>query len=189
MVCGTLWVSCAPKTASLTVTSADEPHQFYTLDKKMIVQADSLFREAQYEIARMQYTKIRNEFPQTPSGAQAQYNLGYINIFFDNPFADYNAGLREFKRFQTDYPKDKRITVVNNWIRLLTVLKDFDQGYARNEEQLKALKDKQKGLMKNFGTLQDVYMRYDVTIDSLKSHIKKLEGIIDYLDSDSKRGQ
>jgi outer membrane protein assembly factor BamD (BamD/ComL family) len=149
----------------------------------MLVQADSLFRDEQYEIAKIQYTKIRDEFPQSPSGAQAQYNLGYINIYYDNPFADFGAALREFKRFQTDYPNDKRIIMVNNWIRLLTVMKDFDDGYNKSTEQLKTYKEKQRSLLKNFETLQDVYMRYDGTIDSLKAHIKKLEGVIEYLDS------
>jgi type I site-specific restriction endonuclease len=182
-------VACAPKSmgastsGGISPAASSETYQLYSQDRKMLVQADSLFRDEQFELARILYLKIRDAFPQSSSGAAAQFNLAYINIFYNNPFADYSAGLREFKRFQTDYPNDKRTNMVNSWIRLLTVLKDFDDGHSQGVEQLKALKEKQKALMKNFDNLQEGYIKYESATDSLKHQIKKLEGVIEYLDS------
>ena len=154
----------------------------YTYQDKVLAEADSLFRVGNYELSKLRYAKVRDDYPKTPSGARAQYSLGYIEVYFDNPFADYNAALREFKRFATMYPNDKRIDMVNNWIRILTILQDFGKSYYGSHSQLKQLKDKRSAIFKNYSTLQDAYLRCDKMADSLKQRIQILEGIIAEID-------
>lgn len=173
-------VSCSPKTTFAPQSIRETP--IYSQDKKLLVKADSLFKNENYELAIRVYTKIRDEFPQTTSGVIAQYKLGYINIFFGNPFADYRAALREFKRFQNEYPNDKNNELVNNWIRLLTVFEDFEGYYNKGSESMEEWRRKEKEILKNYETLQDAYLRCDAETDSLKRHIQKLEGIIEYID-------
>lgn len=175
-----LFNSCVPP-AVREEPEVDE-QKFYTMEKKMLVTADSLFGAENYELAKIQYTKIRDEFPQTAAGAMAQYKLGYINIYFDNPFADYRAAQREFKRFLTDYPEDKRIDLIKNWVRLLTVFEDFDREYHKGYSKMQQLDSKEKEILDNFGTLQDAYFRCEAQNDSLQKHIQKLEGIIQYIE-------
>jgi outer membrane protein assembly factor BamD (BamD/ComL family) len=165
-----LFARCAPQVA------------VYSYEVKLLGEADSLFQAGNYEGAKVKYAKVRDDHPQTPSGASAQYALGYTNIFFNNPFADYNAALREFKRFASTYPDDKRIDLVNNWIRLLTVLQDFGKNYYGSTHQLENLKNRQSSIFKDYSTLQDAYLRCDRAVDSLSQRIAVLEGIIAELD-------
>ncbi|MBD3392831.1 MAG: outer membrane protein assembly factor BamD [Chitinivibrionales bacterium] len=154
----------------------------YTYKDKLLAEADSLFREGNYEYALRKYAKARDEYPKTAVGARAQYSLGYVNVYYDNPFADYNAALREFKRFAATYPGDKRIDMVNNWIRILTILQDFGKSYYGSNSQLRKLKNRQSSIFKNYSTLQDAYLRCDRLSDSLTQRIRILEGIIAELD-------
>jgi hypothetical protein len=126
--------------------------------------------------------KVRDDFPKSNAGIRAQYSLGYINIYYDNPFADYNAALREFKKFAAKYPADKRAEMVNNWIRILTILQDFGKSYYGSNSKLQRLRNKQSSIFKNYSTLQDAYLRCDRRSDSLSQRIRILEGIIAELD-------
>jgi outer membrane protein assembly factor BamD (BamD/ComL family) len=154
----------------------------FTYEDKLLAEADSLFHIGNYEYAKLKYSKVRDEYPKSDVGARAQYNLGYVNVYYENPFADYNAALREFKRFSATYPNDKRIDMVNNWIRILTILQDFGKNYYGSNSQLARLKNRQSSIFKNYSTLQDAYLRCDKMSDSLSRRIQILEGIIAEID-------
>jgi outer membrane protein assembly factor BamD (BamD/ComL family) len=165
-----LWVGCA---SSVTV---------YGFEDKMLAEADSLFRIGNYEYAKTKYSKIRDNNPKSTQAAKAQYSLAYVNIYYDNPFADYNASLREFKRFATMYPTDTRIDMVNNWIRILTILQDFSKNFYGSSSQLRSLQNKQSTIFNDYSTIQDAYLRCDKSKDSLIQRIMILEGIIAEID-------
>ncbi|MBD3316442.1 MAG: tetratricopeptide repeat protein [Chitinivibrionales bacterium] len=148
----------------------------YTLDRKLSVEADSLFRTGNYEYAIRQYSKIRDEFPKTAAGANAQYMLGIIHVHYDNPFADYDAALREFKRFKRLHPDDRRIDNAKNWIRILTVLHDFAMHYEGNKEILTKITERQTATSRSYANLQDAYLTCDAKVDSLRKRIIVLEG-------------
>jgi len=180
-----LWTACAAvcTAAALAAGCASSMAvSVYSYEDKLLAEADSLFRTGNYEYAKLKYTKIRDEYPKKLQGAKAQYSLAYINIYYDNPFADYNAALREFKRFAAMYPTDPRIDMVNNWIRILTILQDFGKNFYGSNSQLRALQDKQSSIFKNYSTIQDAYLRCDKTKDSLIQRIQILEGIIAEID-------
>jgi len=168
-----LLLHCAP---TVTITP-------YSFEKQLLVQADSLFKAGNYEYAILKYIRIRDEYAKTGTGAKAQFWLGYINIFYDNPFADYNVALREFKRFQAEYPDDARAPRAKNWIRILTVLQDFDKQYHGNNTELIRLEQKQDSIFQNYEALQDAYLRCDSRVDSLRQKVQILQGIIEALDS------
>ncbi len=154
----------------------------FTFEDKLLAEADSLFRTGNYEYAKLKYAKVRDDYPKSGAGSRAQYSLGYINVYYDNPFADYNAALREFKKFAANYPNDKRLDMVNNWIRILTILQDFGKSYYGSNSQLRDLKNRQSSIFKNYSTLQDAYLRCDRMNDSLAQRVRILEGIIDRID-------
>jgi outer membrane protein assembly factor BamD (BamD/ComL family) len=153
----------------------------YTHDRKLFVTADSLFEAGNYEYAIRLYSQIRDKYTRTPSGAMAQYKLGYAHIYYDNPFADFTAALREFKRFSETYPDDPRIDMVNNWIRILTVLQDFDQDYSGSKRTLDQMRTRGVTIHKQYENLQDAYLACDGELDSLKRVIISLEGKVDAL--------
>jgi outer membrane protein assembly factor BamD (BamD/ComL family) len=154
----------------------------YGFEEKLLSEADSLFNAGNYEYAKMKYAKVRDENPKSSPAIKAQYSLGYINVYYDNPFADYNAALREFKRFATMYPGDTRIDMVNNWIRILTILQDFGKNFYGSSSELRALQNKQLSIFKNYSTIQDAYLQCDKMKDSLAQRIQILEGIIAQID-------
>ena len=150
----------------------------YSHFRQEFIHADSLFRTGNYEIAKMEFTRIRDKCKDPKIAASAQYFLGYINIYYENPFADYEAALREFQRFQTMYPNHEKIELVQNWIRMLTVLKNFSRDYNGSSKVLKDLGTKQENISKNYSSLQEAYLQCDAIRDSLINEVKALERLI-----------
>lgn len=148
---------------------------------RQLTEADSLFRTGNYELAKLKYAKIRDTNRNPAILARAQYHLGYINIYYENPFADYEAALREFKRFATLFPNDERIELTNNWIRILTAMRNFDSGFQGNVDKLKESKWRQNDISRNYSNLQEAYLNCDALKDSLHRRIKILEGVIEKL--------
>ncbi len=148
---------------------------------RQLTEADSLFRTGNYELAKLKYSKIRDTNKNPAILARAQYYLGYVNIYYDNPFADYEAALREFKRFASLFPNDDRMELVNNWIRILTAMRNFDSGFQGSSDKLKQSQWKQHDISRNYTTLQEAYLNCDALKDSLNRRIKFLEGVIEKL--------
>jgi len=103
-------------------------------------EADSLFAAGNFEGAKSVYEKIRIAMPPlSPEAEKAHYYLGYINVFYKNPWADWNTALTEFKSFAALYPNDPRINEVLSWIRILTTIKSFESEYRRATNKVERL--------------------------------------------------
>jgi hypothetical protein len=163
--------------------------QMVTFDAKMLMEADSLYRSGNFEYAKTRYTKVHSEFPTSRSGAQAQYMLGYLNIYYDNPFANWDAALKEFKTFAAQYPDHELIPQVNSWIRLLVVLQSFKRQYDISSAEVtslgKQLEDKQSNrpqkIEAKYEVLMEAVQRCYTEKDSLTGKIRVLEEVIDKL--------
>jgi outer membrane protein assembly factor BamD (BamD/ComL family) len=103
--------------------------KFHSFEKQLLFEADSLFRDGNFELAKIKYMKIRDMKPNPSVASTAQYYLGFVNVYYDNPFANWEAALREFKLFAAQYPDDIRIDQVNSWIRILVVMQSFKKDY------------------------------------------------------------
>jgi len=110
-----------------------------TFEQLMLFEADSLFRAGNYEYAKVKYSKIQGSRPESDEAKKAQYYLGLINIYYDNPFANWEMALQEFKKFASLYPNDFRIGEVNSWIRLLVVMQSFKKEYRGTADKLEQL--------------------------------------------------
>jgi hypothetical protein len=162
--------------------------QMITYDQKLLMEADSLFKMGNYEYAKIRYTKLHTDYPNTKFGAKAQYNLGFINIYYDNPFANWEAALREFKTFAAQYPSHELIPEVNSWIRLLVVLQSFKRQYDVSSAEVGSLENELKN-RQNQPTQRKIEPRYEVLMeavqkcyidkDSLSTRIRVLEEVID----------
>ncbi|MBD3322265.1 MAG: hypothetical protein GF350_14290, partial [Chitinivibrionales bacterium] len=116
--------------------------QIMTAGARALAEADSLFNAGDYVHARMEYAKIRDEHPKTEAAEKAQYKLGYLNIYYGNPFADWEAALREFTKYQSLYPEGKKIEDVNCWINILHSVQSYEAGYSSSAYQARKLEDK-----------------------------------------------
>jgi outer membrane protein assembly factor BamD (BamD/ComL family) len=172
---GTLFARSAERQKKVTVT-------VYSFENRLLLEADSLLKMKNFESATIRYAKIRNDYPKSNAAIRAQYQLSLVFTHFDNPFADYNAALREFKRFAETYPDDERITMARNWIRVLTLLQEYAKNYQNNTGQLKDVKDRQNSVVRNYESLQDSYVQCNNRNDSLSRRIQILEGIIAQID-------
>lgn len=114
--------------------------KYLTYEQQLLVDADSLFDAGNYEYAKDKFVKIKTLKPTSPAARTAQYYLGYINIYYENPFASWEAALREFKLFVSLYPDDARIDEVNSWIKLLTVMQSFKRDYLGTTDRLEELR-------------------------------------------------
>lgn len=157
-----------------------------TYDQQLLSEADSLFRSGNYEYAKVKYSRIRDAHPETEAAKSAQYFLGYINVYYDNPFANWEAALREFKMFSTLYPQDNRIGEVSSWIRILVVMQSFKKEYQGTSLKLEQFKNKEtketdsKNLLRklNIDVITESLKKCYDDRDSLVKKSKDLENVI-----------
>ena len=111
-----------------------------SLSKLLIAEADSLFTAGNFESAKAVYEKIRLGMPpESPEAQKAHYYLAYINVFYKNPWADWNSALTEFISFAALYPDDPHMDDVRSWIRILTTIKSFETEYRKTSHQVERL--------------------------------------------------
>jgi outer membrane protein assembly factor BamD (BamD/ComL family) len=115
----------------------------YSYEQQLLSKADSLFRVGNYEYAKVKFAEIRDAHPETEAAKASQFYLGYINVFYDNPFANWEAALREFKMFTTLYPQDNRIGEANSWIRILVTMQAYKKGYQGTVDELEIAKNRE----------------------------------------------
>ena len=170
--------------------SEDSPPRLisYGYDHQQLAEADSLFHSGSYEAARALYLKIRDMKTNSSVPADAQFSLAYTYIYYDNPYADFDLALREFKTFATLYPTNGKIDQAYSWIRILTAMQDFSEGFNSSASKFKAIQQKQTGVVKNYTSLQEAYNTGESqrdslkeVCDSLKNSVRILESVIDKL--------
>jgi outer membrane protein assembly factor BamD (BamD/ComL family) len=151
-----------------------------TYEQQLLGDADSLFRAGNYEYAKVKYDKIRSLKPSSPAARTAQYYLGYINIYYENPFASWEAALREFKLFVSLYPDDARVDEVNSWIKLLVVMQSFKKDFIGTSNKIDSLKTVQQTTALNTAT------KTNINIDVLTESLRNCYHVRDSLDKNSK---
>lgn len=155
--------------------------QVVTVEQKILHEADSLFNAGNYEYAKVKYAKVRDSKPNSQYSRIAQYQLGYINVYYENPFANWEAALREFKLFTSLYPDDFRIGEVNSWISILIAMRTFKKDYLGTNNQLERLKIKEESrprLTSNIETITESLRNCYNEKDSLARKTKELENVI-----------
>ena len=152
-----------------------------TYEQQLLGDADSLFKAGNYEYAKVKYDKIRTLKPASPAARTAQYYLGYINIYYENPFASWEAALREFKLFVSLYPDDARVGEVNSWIKMLVVMQSFKKEFLGTTNRLESLKMEQVEK-----TTQTPPAKSTVNIDALTESLRNCYHVRDSLDKKSK---
>lgn len=162
-------VQCASTKKVISVPSVMKPFTY----------ADSLFQIGNYDIAKMEYSKLRDNEKDEEINAHAQFNLAFIDIYFDNPFADYDVALKEFKKFVSEFPNHPNASRANNWIKILTALRGFSREYKGNNETLTTMKEKCDQYVKQYSILKYSYQKCDSVRDSLIQQVKVLERVIE----------
>jgi outer membrane protein assembly factor BamD (BamD/ComL family) len=147
--------------------------------EKNFAYADSLFTIGNYDIAKLEYSKIIDHSKDKEILAYARFNLALIEIYFDNPFADYNVALKEFKRFVSEFPNHPNANAAKNWIKILTVLRGFSREYKGSTETLTNIKEECNQYIKQYSNLKHLYQRCDSVKDSLKQQVQVLERVIE----------
>jgi hypothetical protein len=143
----------------------------YTYDRSLLTVADAKFDKKHYEEALKIYEELAYspDYAQSTSARQALYKIGYLNIFFDNPKADPKAALEAFNMFKLRYPGDKLIGDVTTWIKILVVLKSFEDQYDEMSMRMKRLQNKSAVTTVSLDTLIDAFQRCSTERDSLDS--------------------
>jgi outer membrane protein assembly factor BamD (BamD/ComL family) len=115
------------------------PVKMVNYKTRQLAEADALFYKGKYEDAKTLYEKIRSSHPNADEARNAHYSIAFINVYYKNTNADWNTALKEFKSFAALYPKDPRIGEVLSWVRLLTVIKSFNNEFKRASSQVQRL--------------------------------------------------
>lgn len=111
-----------------------------TYKTRQLAEADSLVFAGKFDEAKELFEKIRSTHSNGDEARTAHFNIAFINVYYKNPNADWNAALKEFKSFAALYPKDPRIGEALSWVRMLTVIKSFDNEFKRASSQVQRLK-------------------------------------------------
>lgn len=150
-------------------------------EQQLLAEADSLFRAGNYEYAKVKFDKVRTLKPASPAARTAQFYLGYINVYYENPFASWEAALREFKLFVSLYPDDARVDEVNSWIKLLVVMQSFKKEYIGTSDQLEELKQQKTDTPETLRPKPSA-----VNIDALTESLRSCYHVKDSLNQRSK---
>jgi outer membrane protein assembly factor BamD (BamD/ComL family) len=116
------------------------PGKMVTYKNRQLTEADALLYHGKYKEAKTLYEKIRSSQPNAEEARTAHFSIAFINVYYKNPNADWDTALKEFKSFAALYPKDSRIGEALSWVRLLTIIKSFDNEFKRASSQVQRLK-------------------------------------------------
>jgi len=161
---GILDLVCLLGCASSTVTS-------YTYDRSLLTVADAKFEKKRYAEALQVYQELAYspDYAQSNSAKLALYKIGYLNIYFDNPKANPKAALEAFNTFKLRYPRDKLIGDVTTWIKILVVLKSFEDQFDEITFRMKRLQSKSAVTTGSLDTLIESFQHCSAERDSLDS--------------------
>jgi hypothetical protein len=160
---------CLCGCASSTVSS-------YTYDRSLLTVADAKFEKKRYAEALKIYQELAYspDYAQSGSAKQALYRIGYCNIYYDNQKADPKAALDAFNTFKLRYPRDKLIGDVTTWIKILVVLKSFEDQYDEMTSRMRRLQNKSAITTESLDTLFDAFQHCNIERDSLSTERSSL---------------
>jgi hypothetical protein len=128
---------------------------------------------------------VRDSLKGTEQGAQAQYALGYLNVFYAAETPQYDSALVEFRRFVAEYPKHDGVGLARTWVRVLESLANGDRERGQCDslsadiswqvKMTKALRDSTEILRRDF-------QRVTTESDSLRTRIRLLEEVIEAIE-------
>ena len=177
-----VYILCA---ASLSVWQCSHATTAYTFDKQLLDKADEKFKQRNYAEALDKYAEIVKTFPKSTSARSALYKIGFTNLYFDNPQADWMAALKAFRLFQKKFGNDPKIEEVNTWIRILVAMESFAAQYGESSQRIQKLKTKTLEKSESVEQLREEFLRCTFEKDSLNleknaliQKIKELEATI-----------
>ncbi len=157
----------------------------YYFDKQILAEADGKLKERKFSEALSKYEEIVKTFPRTASARIALFKIGYVNIYFANPQADWSAALQAFRLFQKQFGDDPKIDEVNTWIRILVAMESFKAQYGESSQRIQKLKNKTLEKTESVEQLREEFLRCSFEKDSLNleknallQKIKELEATI-----------
>ncbi|HUI93917.1 MAG TPA: hypothetical protein VLX68_16860 [Chitinivibrionales bacterium] len=148
---------------------AASSHAQYTYEKRLLAEAESKFEDKRYPEALKLYEELANSpaYAETDAARVALYRIGYINIYYDNPKANPKASLEAFNSFKARYPEDKYTGEVNTIVKILVVLKSFEDQYDATTARMKKLQNKTAIESGSLDTLLETIQRCSAERDSL----------------------
>lgn len=141
----------------------------FTYERRLLSGAEEKFAQKQYAEALRIYQELVTSpsYSQTPSAKQALFRIGYLNIYYDNPKADPKMALEAFNSFRVRYPDDNLIGEVNTFMKILVVLKSFEQQYDETTARMKRLQTKSAATNGSLDSLLESVQRCSTERDSL----------------------
>lgn len=177
-----VYILCA---ASLSVWQCSHATTAYTFDKQLLDKADEKFKQRNYAEALDKYAEIVKTFPRSTSARSALFKIGFTNLYFDNPQADWMAALKAFRLFQKKFGNDPKTAEVNTWIRILVAMESFAAQYGQSSQRIQKLKTKTLEKSESVEQLREEFLRCTFEKDSLNleknaliQKIKELEATI-----------
>ena len=159
-----------------------------TFDTGKMSIADSVFNAGNYQSAKLKYQEIFESGKSSGLRALAQYKLAYLNIYYENPFANYEEALKLFKKFTKDNPKNSRVGEANNYIRILSNIESIKHAAQKDEDAaVEKTKDsiakKHENLITNILNIKKERDQCKSNSDTLTKKIKVLESVISELEN------
>jgi hypothetical protein len=141
----------------------------YTYEKRLLAEAESKFEDKRYPEALKIYQDLATSpaYAETDAAKVALYRIGYINIYYDNPKANPKASLEAFNSYKARYPEDRYVGEVNTIVKILVVLKSFEEQYDATTARMKKLQNKTAIESGSLDTLLETIQRCSSERDSL----------------------
>lgn len=148
--------------------------------------AERMMHNGQLDSARAILTLACDSLAGTPAGADAQYLLAYMEVFYGNASPNWRSATTGFKRFVTENPGHPREAEANSWIRLLSAY----QYRSPTKVQSDTTEAPSIGVRSLAGTaaegkLLEAIQRCYTEKDSLKTRIRLLEDVIETIEKNN----
>lgn len=174
LLTGAMFVGgCATQRVSVTMV---------TYDQQLLNDADYEFEQKKFVHSFKLYKQIRDQYYKSTvasaaaSARQAQYKMGLILIYSENPAANWKSALAEFKTYAKRYPSGEHIGEVNSLIRILVAMQSFEDQYKIRTNKLDDIKLKYfQSQEEYYNSIENLQRRFAVERDSLVMEIKKRE--------------
>jgi len=107
-----------------------EEKQYPSLAKQEnthLLHARQLLAQGDFAGALQEDQEVLMQYPQSPPGDEALFNMGLINIHYANPKKDIGRALFYFTRLEKEFPGSPRMEEAKTWINILQTMEKARQ--------------------------------------------------------------
>lgn len=87
--------------------------------RTVLPQSEGAIDRGDFQGALREDARLLRQFPKTPPGDAALFQMGMIHVYYANPRMDFKAALDAFTQLRNDFPRSPFLEAAQTWISIL----------------------------------------------------------------------